>query len=256
MNSRHAIFAPVGVAMSFGRILEEILDRHGVTPYRTGPQRRGRGKQRDLSGIYKAINGQILRPQPPTILDWMGSIDASHAEEVVALGARLMATIEEEVSEIALYLLYALSPADDRAGLLEDAAQQVGMSLDAIRARMPAARRQHVPDPTMQVYIAAARSTYERPSKQAWQADSVAAWRHEQEFAGQLHAMRDALARLLIRRVVWEGADRSFAVEWTETAGALLRRAGVGMVEGPSYRLDGEALHLRVGPPPPPAPPR
>lgn len=242
--------------MSFGRILGELLDRHGVTPYRTGPRRRGRGTQRDLSGIYKAINGQILRPQPPTILDWMGSIDASHAEEVVALGARLMAAVEEEVSEIALYLLFALSPAADRAGLLEDAARRAGMSLEAIRDRLPAAQRQRIHDPAMQVYIAAARGAYERPPKQAWQADSVAAWRHEQEVAGQLHAMRDALARLLIRRVVWEGPGRSFAVDWTEAATALLRRGGVGTVEGPSYRLDGEALHLRAAPPPPLEPPR
>ncbi len=158
--------------------------------------------------------------------------------------------------EIALYLLYALSPADDRAGLLEDAARRAGMSLDAIRARLPEARRQRVADPMMQVYIAAARGSYERPQKQEGQADSVAAWRHEQEVAEQLHAMRDALARLLIRRVVWKGADRSFVVEWTEEAMALLRRAGVETVKGPSYRLDGEALHFRVGPPLPPAPPR
>jgi hypothetical protein len=235
--------------MSFGRILEEILEGHGITPYMTSPQRRGQGKKRDLSGIYKAIGGKILRPQCPTILDWMGSIDASHAEEVVALGARLMAIVEEEVCEIALYLLYALSPADDRAGLLADAAQRAGMSLDAIRDRMPEARRQHMDDPVMQVYIAAARSTYERPQKQEWQEDSVAAWRYEQEFAGRLHAVRDALARLLIRRVVWDGPNRAFAVEWTETAGALLRRAGVEMIEGQSYRLDPEALHLRLAPP-------
>lgn len=235
--------------MSFGRILEEILEGYGGTPYMTKPRRRGQGKQRDLSGIYKAIGGKILRPQCPTILDWMGSFEVSHAEEVVALVMRLMAIVEEEVCEIALYLLYALSPAEDRAELLADAAQRAGMSLDAIRDRMPEARRQRVADPVMQVYIAAARGTYERPQKQEWQEDSVAAWRYEQEFAERLHAMRDALARLLIRRVVWDGPSRAFVVEWTETAGALLRRAGVETVGGPSYRLDPEALHLRLVPP-------
>jgi hypothetical protein len=240
--------------MSFGRILQEILDRHGVTPYMARPRRRGQGKQQDLSGIYKAINGQILRPQPPTILAWLGGIDASHAEEVVALCARLMATVEEEVCEAALYLLFALSPADNRAGLLEEAAQQAGIALDEIRERMPEAQRRRVDDRAMQVYIAAARGRYERPAQQRWQGDSAAAWRYEQAFAGRLHALRDALARLLIRRVGWEGGSGSFVVEWTATATALLERAGVGTAEGPSYHLDSAGLRFRLAPLPPGAP--
>jgi hypothetical protein len=242
--------------MTFGQILSEILDTHGVTAYRARPKRRGERKSRDLSGIYKVVSGKILHPQFPTILDWLGSIDATHAEEVTAVGARLMAAIEEEVCEVALYLLYALSPRDDRAGLLADAARRAGVTLDEIRARLPDARQQRIADPVMQVYVAAAHGAYERPPQRPWHADSVEAWRQEQEFAVQLHAMRDALARLLIRRVVWEGESRLFVVEWTEAAAALLRRAGVERTEGLSYHLDTAALQLRMAPPPPAAPTR
>ena len=242
--------------MSFGRILGEILGRHEITPYMARPRRNGRGGKRDISGIYKAIAGKILRPHPATLLDWMAGIDASQAEEVIAVCARLMATVEEEVCEAALYLLFALSPATNRAGLLEEAAQRAGIALDEIRDRMPEAQRRRVGDPAMQVYIAAARGSYERPPKQQWQEDSAAAWRYEQEFAGRLHAMRDALARLLIQRVSWEGGSRSFVVEWTATGTALLDRAGVGRVEGPSYRLDSEGLRFRLAPPPPGEPSR
>jgi hypothetical protein len=240
--------------MSFGRILGEILDRHAATPYMARPGGNGRGGRRDRSGIYKAIAGKILRPQPATLLDWMAGIDASHAEEVIAVSARLMATVEEEVCEAALYLLFALSPANNRAGLLEEAAQRAGIALDEIRDRMPEAQRRRVGDPAMQVYIAAARGAYERPPTRRWQDDSAEAWRYEQEFAGRLHAMRDALARLLIQRVSWEGASHAFVVEWTATATALLQRAGAGTEEGPSYRLDSEGLRFRLAPPPPGAP--
>ena len=110
------------------------------------------------------------------------------------------------------------------------------LSLDAVVGLLPAGQR--AGDPALQAYIAAGREAVGR------------------EGAERLRALRGMLARLLIRRVSWENAGGTLVVEWTEEAATLLRRAGVGTVEGPSYRLDGEALHLRVAPLPPPAPPR
>lgn len=234
--------------MALGRIVRDILRRHNINPYRIARQQEeDRVPTGGWSGLYKLMNGDLRYSEYPTLYRHLSAVpELSTSDAVIATTANFLAIVETEVQEFAVYLLYSLLSPRERIVHLAHAVEASGLSLDAIRTRLPLARREGVADVGLEAFAAVARR---KISPLPGMPDRRAEWREAREISDALALTRQVLARTLVASIQWDSRHGSFLVEWTADAREMLDRAEIADVEDSTigYRLDRRGVAIRSG---------